>query len=108
MHRAPTAVLTEAYGEEEFWDDLRRVTAGETRKYGVSGALLATTTGKLVVPMAHDAGRYWRRRGFMKWPGTIRVRIGAPISSAGKNPRDLNVEVRRSIEAELARITARP
>jgi len=30
MHRAPTAVLTEAYGEEEFWDDLRRVTAGET------------------------------------------------------------------------------
>jgi 1-acyl-sn-glycerol-3-phosphate acyltransferase len=113
-HRAVRQVIEQ--GRDRLADGLwvvifpegTRVTAGETRKYGVSGALLATTTGKLVVPMAHDAGRYWRRRGFMKWPGTIRVRIGAPISSAGKNPRDLNVEVRRSIEAELARITARP
>ncbi|MDE2229077.1 MAG: FAD-dependent tricarballylate dehydrogenase TcuA [Alphaproteobacteria bacterium] len=30
MHGAPTATLTEAYGEDEYWDDLRRVTAGET------------------------------------------------------------------------------
>lgn len=30
MHRAPTTTLTEAYAEDEYWDDLRRVTAGET------------------------------------------------------------------------------
>jgi len=30
MHAAPTATLTEAYGEDEYWDDLRRVTGGET------------------------------------------------------------------------------
>ena len=30
MHRAPTSVLTEAYGEEEYWDDLLRVTGGKT------------------------------------------------------------------------------
>ena len=30
MHTAPTSVLTEAYGEDEYWDDLLRVTAGET------------------------------------------------------------------------------
>jgi tricarballylate dehydrogenase len=30
MHDAPTATLTEAYAEDEYWDDLRRVTAGET------------------------------------------------------------------------------
>lgn len=30
MHKAPTAVLTEAYEEEEYWDDLLRVTAGNT------------------------------------------------------------------------------
>jgi tricarballylate dehydrogenase len=33
MHRAPTDVLTDAYAEEEFWDDLRRVTAGETDEH---------------------------------------------------------------------------
>lgn len=30
MHAAPTSVLTEAYLEDEYWDDLLRVTAGET------------------------------------------------------------------------------
>ena len=30
MHLAPTSVLTEAYEEEEYWQDLLRVTGGET------------------------------------------------------------------------------
>jgi tricarballylate dehydrogenase len=30
MHEAPTKVLTEAYLEDEYWDDLRRVTGGAT------------------------------------------------------------------------------
>lgn len=81
-----------------------RVTAGETRRYGLSGALLATETGRLVVPMAHDAGRFWPRRGFLKKPGTIHVVIGQPIVSADKKPRELNDEIRASIEAALGRI----
>jgi 1-acyl-sn-glycerol-3-phosphate acyltransferase len=83
-----------------------RVVAGETRKFGVSGALLATATGKLVVPMSHNAGKFWRRRGIVKRPGTIHVIIGEPIESAGKDPRQLNEEVRQAIESGLARIAA--
>ncbi len=30
MHDAPAGVLTEAYGEAEYWDDLLRVTGGQT------------------------------------------------------------------------------
>jgi len=30
MHAAPTSVLTESYLEDEYWDDLLRVTGGET------------------------------------------------------------------------------
>src|ERR1700733_15742894 len=30
MHDAPTATLTEVYREDEYWDDLRRVTGGKT------------------------------------------------------------------------------
>jgi 1-acyl-sn-glycerol-3-phosphate acyltransferase len=81
-----------------------RVLAGETKKFGVSGALLATTTGKLVVPLSHNAGDFWPRRGFLKRPGTVRVIIGEPIESVGKNPRQLNEEVRLAIEAGMARI----
>jgi 1-acyl-sn-glycerol-3-phosphate acyltransferase len=85
-----------------------RVAAGETRKFGVSGALLATATGKLVVPVSHNAGRFWPRRGIVKQRGTIRLVIGEPITSVGKQPRQLNEEVRQAIEAGLAKIAASP
>jgi len=42
----------------------------------------------------------------LKKPGTIRVIIGEPIESAGKKPRELNEEVKQSIEAGLARIAS--
>jgi 1-acyl-sn-glycerol-3-phosphate acyltransferase len=83
-----------------------RVRAGETKKFGVSGALLATATGQLVVPLSHDAGKFWPRRGVVKKPGTIRLIIGEPIESAGKKPRELTEEVRQAIAAGLVKIAA--
>jgi 1-acyl-sn-glycerol-3-phosphate acyltransferase len=81
-----------------------RVVAGETRKFGVSGAMLSIASGKSLVPLSHNAGTFWPRRGFLKKPGTIRVVIGKPIEPAGKNPRELNEEVKQAIESGLARI----
>jgi 1-acyl-sn-glycerol-3-phosphate acyltransferase len=83
-----------------------RVVAGEKRKYGVSGALLATAANKFVVPLSHNAGDFWVRRGILKKRGTVRVIIGEPIDATGKDPRRLNEEVRQSIDAGLARIAA--
>jgi 1-acyl-sn-glycerol-3-phosphate acyltransferase len=76
-----------------------RMPPGETRRYGISGALIAVETGKLVVPVAHDAGYYWPRRGWYKKPGTVRVVIGPPISAVGRDPRDVNAEAQAWIEA---------
>ena len=111
-HRAVNQVVEQ--GKARLMDGLwiiifpegTRVVAGETRKFGVSGALLAIASGKCVVPLSHNAGAFWPRRGFVKKPGTIRVVIGEPIESTGKNPRELNEEVRQSIEAGLARIAS--
>lgn len=83
-----------------------RVVAGETRKFGQSGALLAVASGRLLVPLSHNAGSFWPRRGVLKKPGTVRVVIGEPISPAGKDARTLTEEVRLAIEAGLARIAA--
>jgi len=109
-HRAVNQVIEQ--GKERLGDGLwiiifpegTRVVAGETRKYGVSGALLATETGKFVVPLSHNAADFWVRRGLLKKAGIIRVVIGEPIAPTGKDARELNDEVRRSIEAGLARI----
>jgi 1-acyl-sn-glycerol-3-phosphate acyltransferase len=76
-----------------------RMPPGQTRKYGVSGALLAAENDRCVVPVAHDAGYYWPRRGFLKRAGTIRVVIGAPIVAAGREPRELNLAIQSWIEA---------
>jgi 1-acyl-sn-glycerol-3-phosphate acyltransferase len=81
-----------------------RMAPGETRKYGVSGALLASQTGKLIVPVAHNAGYYWPRRGLRKKRGLIRVVIGPPIECAGRDPREINEQAQHWIEAEVAKI----
>ena len=82
-----------------------RVAVGETRKYGVSGALLASKAGCKIIPVVHNAGYFWPRRGWVKKPGNIRVVIGPPIDAAGRDPRELNEEVRAWIEKELAKLT---
>ncbi|MGE0114411.1 MAG: lysophospholipid acyltransferase family protein [Steroidobacteraceae bacterium] len=79
-----------------------RTAVGETRKYGVSGAILAVEAGCKVVPVAHTAGYFWPRRGWLKKPGTIRVIIGAPIDTAGREPREITAEVQDWIEQTTA------
>ena len=76
-----------------------RMPPGETRRYGVSGALLAAQNERMIVPVAHDAGYFWPRRGLYKKPGTIRVVIGPPIAAAGREPRAVNEEAQAWIEA---------
>ena len=81
-----------------------RVAAGQVRRYGLSGALLAIAAGRAIIPVAHNAGEFWPRRGWLKRPGTIRVIIGAPIDTVGRDPRDLTNEVQQWIEATVAAI----
>jgi 1-acyl-sn-glycerol-3-phosphate acyltransferase len=83
-----------------------RVAPGQTRKYGLSGALLAGEAGCRIVPVAHDAGRYWARRGLLKRRGTVRVVIGPPIETAGRDPRDINEATRAWIDAKVAQLGA--
>ncbi len=81
-----------------------RMPPGQTRRYGMSGALLATAAGREIVPVAHNAGYFWPRRGWLKKPGTIRLVIGPPIQTAGRDPRAINEEAQRWIEATVARL----
>ncbi|MEO7774331.1 MAG: lysophospholipid acyltransferase family protein [Steroidobacteraceae bacterium] len=76
-----------------------RMKPGETRRYGVGGAAIASDTGALIVPVAHNSGYFWPRRGLLKRRGTVRVVIGPPILAKGRDPRDINAEAQRFIEA---------
>jgi 1-acyl-sn-glycerol-3-phosphate acyltransferase len=82
-----------------------RVAAGESRKYGMSGALLASQSGAPLVPIAHNSGVFWRRRGLLKRPGVIRVVIGPPIDPTGLEPRELTERVKQWIDGQVATLT---
>lgn len=83
-----------------------RVAAGETRKYGISGAALANEADVQIVPVAHNAGDFWPRGVFAKRPGTVRFCIGPPIDAAAQSPKETNVLVRNWIENKMREISS--
>jgi 1-acyl-sn-glycerol-3-phosphate acyltransferase len=85
-----------------------RVAPGQTRKYGVSGALLAIEAGAPIVPIAHNSGYFWPRRSLLKRAGTIYVVIGKPIDPTGLDAREINRRAQEWIEATIAEIVTRP
>jgi 1-acyl-sn-glycerol-3-phosphate acyltransferase len=84
-----------------------RMPVGETRRYGMSGVLLAQAEELPVVPVTHNAGYFWPRRGWLKKPGTIRVVIGPPIETKGVEPRAVNERAQRWIESTLESLRAK-
>lgn len=82
-----------------------RVPAGQMGRFGLSGTLLAQAAGRPVIPVAHNAGLFWPRRGLRKRSGTIQVVVGQPISTRDRDPREINAEVKDWIEAEITQMS---
>ncbi|MDH3979908.1 MAG: 1-acyl-sn-glycerol-3-phosphate acyltransferase [Gammaproteobacteria bacterium] len=82
-----------------------RIPAGQKGHYRIGGAILAEHSGFPIVPVAHNGGEYWPRRSFIKRPGVIQVRIGAPITSNGKSAQQVLEEAADWIEARMDEIT---
>ena len=81
-----------------------RVAPGQYKKHGIGGALLAQKSGYPVLPVAHNAGVFWRRRGLKKYPGTIQVVFGPLIESRGKSAAAINREVESWIEGTIQKL----
>lgn len=82
-----------------------RMPAGQTRKFGVSGAALAKDVRCPIVPVAHNAGDLWPRRGLKKKPGMIRFCIGPPIDPGERTPKEINLIVQDWIETKMKEIS---
>lgn len=79
-----------------------RTAPGETKKFNAGGALLAEKTGYPVIPVAHNAGHCWSRNSFLKYPGMITVKIGAPIQTQGRKAADINQQAADWINQAMA------
>lgn len=85
-----------------------RVAPGVKGRYASGGAMLAEKSGYPVVPVAHNAGEFWPKKGLLKKPGVIKVRIGPVIESQGKKASEINRLTEEWIENEMEAISSKP
>lgn len=82
-----------------------RVLPRQKKPFKIGGAIVSRKTGYSVLPIAHNAGEFWPRHSWIKWPGTIHVVIGKPIAPEDKTPEEIINEVEAWITAECERIS---
>ena len=81
-----------------------RTPRGGQGPYKSGASRLAIASGVPIVPIAVASARCWPRKSFLLRPGVVRVSIGAPIPSQGREPDELMREVETWIETEMRRL----
>ncbi|MEW5903480.1 MAG: lysophospholipid acyltransferase family protein [Pseudomonadota bacterium] len=81
-----------------------RVPYGQRGQYKIGGALLASHAAVPVLPVAHNAGKFWGRNAFIKKPGTVVMVIGEPIDTTGLKADEINQRVEAWIENEMTHL----
>lgn len=84
-----------------------RVPPGEKKPFKMGGAIVSEKTGYAVLPVAHNAGEFWPRHSWIKWPGTIRIVIGKPIYPEGRKAEQIIAEVEQWITTTCEQISDR-
>lgn len=77
-----------------------RVAPNEVKPHMPGGAMLAVKSGALVLPVVHNAGLYWPAHKITKLPGTIRVKVGAPIDTEGFTAKQVNSQVEHWLNSQ--------
>jgi len=85
-----------------------RMAPGKMRRFGFGGAKLAEKSGHVIVPVAHNAGDFWRRRESVKRPGVVKVKSGQPIQTAGRKAADINADAEEWMIKAMAEINGKP
>ena len=81
-----------------------RIRPGKKGEYNASGSILAHRAGCPVVPVAHNAGKFWPPKSFLKFPGVIQIRIGPAIDGSQHSAADINQLAEEWIEGQMAEL----
>lgn len=97
--------------QEGFWITIfpegTRVPAGTKGRYKLGAARMAKLFEMDMVPVALNSGEFWPRNSFLKYPGTIDVIIGKPISHQSGDEATLMAQCETWIESQQAHITGK-
>lgn len=70
---------------------------GTLGKFNHGGSLLASQAGVPVIAISHNSGNCWPRKTWIRYPGTITLRISPPISTENKKAKQITAEVHQWI-----------
>ena len=87
-----------------FFPEGTRIAVGENGRFTQTGAALALEADCPIIPVAHNAGVFWKKNTVKKHPGTIDVIIGAPISTVGRSRTNIIKDVENWIETTCAKL----
>ena len=81
-----------------------RIEVGKNGRFTKTGAALALEADCPIIPVAHNAGVFWKKNTVKKRPGTINVIIGAPISTEGRSRKNIIKDAENWIETTCAKL----
>ncbi|VAW66242.1 Acyl-CoA:1-acyl-sn-glycerol-3-phosphate acyltransferase [hydrothermal vent metagenome] len=77
---------------------------GFESKYKKGGFIFASRITHPVLPVAHNAGKFWPKHSFIKYPGVITVSIGKAFSAHGMEHEEVKEKVEGWIKRELKKM----
>lgn len=83
-----------------------RMAPGVSGKFNAGGSMLASQAKVPVVPIAHNSGSFWQRKGFIKKPGTIQLVIGEAIDPASHSASEINALCKKWIDETVQALEA--
>ena len=81
-----------------------RIATGEVGKFQRGGAMLAHRSKAKTYFIAHDGGLYWRHKSFVKYPGTIKVRISEPQEIGDRTSQEFNENAESWMREEMHKL----
>ncbi|WBF65382.1 MAG: 1-acyl-sn-glycerol-3-phosphate acyltransferase [Candidatus Kinetoplastibacterium crithidii] len=81
-----------------------RAAPGKIKKFKIGASLLANNTRCNILPIAHNAGNFWKKDSFIIRPGIIKLSIGNVIKVDSLTPSEINIIIYESIKKEFTKI----
>lgn len=77
-----------------------RTPYGEIGRYKKGAAKLALAANSIIIPIAHNAGKFWSIDSWWIKPGTIQCIIGKPIETLNKADTQITEEIQSWVQAQ--------
>ena len=66
------------------------------------GIIMAKSLKIPIVPITHNAGEYWPKHSYAKYPGTIKILFGEPMRIEEKTSEEFKLEIENWMDQKIS------